>query len=367
MTLNKENITLLALILFSGALIFSSLINNLLLHFSKNLGTRKKDAIQIRWNSTSKPALGGISFYFIFLISFISMLFVFNKSNYFTAVNNLGVLATLTIAFLMGLADDAYDTKPVIKFLAQFICAIILILTGTKISCFGNELCSYTLTILWIIGIMNSVNMLDNMDAITAIVSAGIMLFISLLTLTNETFFAPISILAIAMLGTLIGFLFYNWYPSKMFMGDTGSQFLGIFLAILGINYCWNANELVSLSSLDPQKWYFQLKGFLVVACVFIIPISDTLTVVINRIQSGKSPFIGGKDHTTHFLFYNGFTEKKIALIFLFITLMGCYLSYLIIYDNSWNATKFIIYAFFPTLVCSGLFIITKRKKKTKK
>jgi UDP-GlcNAc:undecaprenyl-phosphate GlcNAc-1-phosphate transferase len=97
------------------------------------------------------------------------------------------------------------------------------------------------------------------------------------------------------------------------------------------------------------------------------MPISDTLTVIINRINSGKSPFIGGKDHTTHYLFYNGFTEKKIALIFLFITLMGCYLSYLIIYDNSWSATKFILYAIFPVLVCSSLFIITKRKKKTNK
>ena len=365
MILSKENIALLSLILFSGALIFSSLINNLLLHFSKNLGTRKKDAIQIRWNSTSKPALGGISFYFIFLISFISMLFVFNKSNYFTAVNNLGVLAALTVAFLMGLADDAFDTKPLIKFLAQFTCAIILILTGTKISCFGNELCSYVLTIFWIIGIMNSVNMLDNMDAITAIVSAGIMLFISLLTLTNETFFAPVSILSISMLGTLIGFLFFNWYPSKMFMGDTGSQFLGVFLAILGINYCWNANLLMgaSLNNMH-HEWYFDLKGLLIVSCVFIMPLSDTLTVVINRINSGKSPFIGGKDHTTHFLFFSGFSEKKIALIFLFVTLMGCYLSYLIIHDNNWSAMKFMMYCLFPVLVFTALFITTKRKSR---
>jgi len=244
----KENISLLSLILFSGSLILSALINNLLLHFSKNLGTRKRDAVQIRWNSTSKPALGGISFYFIFLISFISMLFVFNTNSYFTNVNVLGILAALTIGFIMGLADDAYDTKPVIKFLAQFICAIILILTGTKISIAGNDLLGYTLTIIWVIGIMNSINMLDNMDAITSMVCCGILIYISLFTLSQKQFFAPLSILSISMLGSLIAFLFYNWYPSKMYMGDTGSQFLGVFLAIIGIDYCWNVNLILTSS-----------------------------------------------------------------------------------------------------------------------
>lgn len=363
MQLNKENITLMALILFSGSLIFSSVINNLLLHFSKNLGTRKKDGLQIRWNSTSKPALGGISFYFIFLMSFISMMFVFDKNNYFTTINNLGILAALSIAFVMGLADDAYDTKPLIKFLAQFICAIILILTGTKINCFGNELCSYIVTILWIIGLMNSVNMLDNMDAITSIVASGIMLFISVLTLTNEQFFAPISILAIAMLGSTIGFLFFNWYPSKMFMGDTGSQFLGAFLAIIGIDYCWNATSFIQLETFANAYWPNQFKGLLVVSCVFIMPLTDTITVVINRMSAGKSPFIGGKDHTTHHLFYKGFSEKKIAVLFLFLTVLGSYLSYFIIKDNNWTATKFLIYSLYPITIFISLFSITRKKR----
>jgi UDP-GlcNAc:undecaprenyl-phosphate GlcNAc-1-phosphate transferase len=363
MQINKDNITLLSLILFSGSLIFSSLINNLLLHFSKNLGTRKKDGLQIRWNSTSKPALGGISFYFIFLISFISMMFVFDKNNYFTAINNLGILAALSIAFVMGLADDAYDTKPLIKFLAQFICAIILILTGTKINCFGNELCSYTITILWIIGLMNSINMLDNMDAITSIVAAGIMLFISILTLTNEQFFAPISILTIAMLGSIIGFLFFNWYPSKMFMGDTGSQFLGAFLAIIGINYCWNATTLMNVDISLLASWQNQLKGFLVVACVFIMPLADTISVVINRMAEGKSPFIGGKDHTTHHLFYKGLSEKKIAVLFLLLTLLGSYISYFIIIDKQWSAVKFLMFSLYPLSVFTILFSITRKKR----
>lgn len=363
MTLS-ENIPLLFLLIFSGALIFSAVINNLLLNFSKNLGTRKKDAVQIRWNPTSKPALGGISFFVIFLISFISIQFIIGQtSNYFSDKKTFGILSSISIAFIMGLADDAYDTKPLIKSLTQFICALLLILTGTRIECFESEFLNYTLTILWVIGMMNSINMLDNMDAITTIVSIAILLFISSITIIQSHALSPLSILSIAMLGCLMGFLIYNWHPSTMFMGDTGSQFLGVFLAIVGIEYCWNIKP--DADDLFPIE--FSSKSILVVASTFVIPLTDTVTVVINRLMRGDSPFVGGKDHTTHHLFFNGITEKKIAILFFITTLVGCYLSYLIITDKNWSMQKFWIYSLFPILVFIPLFILTHYKpKKTK-
>jgi len=357
----SENIPLLFLLIFSGALIFSAVINNLLLSFSQNLGTRKKDAIQIRWNSTSKPALGGISFFVVFLISFISIQFIIGQTTiYFSDKKTLGILSSISIAFVMGLADDAYDTKPLVKSITQFICALMLIVTGTRIECFESEFINYTLTILWIIGMMNSINMLDNMDAITTVVSVGIFAFISAITIIQSHSLTPLAILSTAMLGGLTGFLIYNWHPSLMFMGDTGSQFLGIFLAIVGIEYCWNIKP--DANNLFPVEYLS--KSILVVASTFVMPLTDTATVVINRLSRGTSPFIGGKDHTTHHLFFNGLTEKKIAVLFFVLTSIGCYLSYHIIIDNDWNMQKFWLYSLFPTLVFTPLFLLTHYKKK---
>ena len=358
----QSNIPLLFLLIFSGALFFSALINNLLLNFSKNLGTRKSEGVQIRWNATSKPALGGISFYVVFLISFVCLQFILgNTAEYLSDKKTFGILSSISIAFIMGLADDAYDTKPLLKFLTQFFCALILLITGTKIECFDSEFLNYTLTILWVVGMMNSINMLDNMDAITTIVSVAVIGFITVLSVLQSQALSPLPILSVAMLGALVGFLIYNWHPSKMFMGDTGSQFLGIFLAVIGIEYCWDIKPF--------QEEQFPLaygsKSILVIASTFIIPLSDTVTVVINRTSKGQSPFVGGKDHTTHNLFFRGVTEKKIAVLYFLISAVGCFLSYQIIADHEWNLTKFWIYSVFPVFIFGTLFLLTRIKRKS--
>lgn len=359
-----QNIPLLFLILFSCAFIFSAVINNILLNFSQNLGTRKNSGVQIRWNPTSKPAIGGISFYVVFLISFISIQFIIGQTTaYWSDKKTFGILSTISIAFIMGLADDAYDTKPMLKFLTQFLCALILLISGTKIECFDNEFLNYTLSILWVVGMMNSINMLDNMDGITTIISIVAFGFIVMLGILFDVALSPLWILSVAILGALSGFLIYNWHPSKMFMGDTGSQFLGVFLSIIGVEYCWNLP--VAKDQIFPLV--YATKSVLVVACVFIIPLSDTTTVVINRISRGTSPFVGGKDHTTHHLFFKGITEKRIAVLYFMLSCFGCFLAYSIIREEIWSLNKFFIYSIYPISIFSFLFLTTKIKSRRQK
>jgi len=222
-------------------LIFSIFINELLLNFSKNLGTRKNDSVQIRWNSTAKPALGGLSFYIVFLFAFIFLeIITQGKQGLFSTLKIVGLLCAVTSAFLMGMADDAYDTKPLVKFIIQCVCGIILISTGTKINTFESEFLNYSLTIIWVVAVMNSINMLDNMDGISTITTLTICLFVVFFSVEMNLETQPITLITIAVIGSLFGFLAYNWHPSKMFMGDSGSQFLGIFLAFCGIEFCWN-------------------------------------------------------------------------------------------------------------------------------
>jgi UDP-GlcNAc:undecaprenyl-phosphate/decaprenyl-phosphate GlcNAc-1-phosphate transferase len=359
----KENIPLTYIFYFAGIFIFSLLINSILLRLARTLGIRNNPEMQIRWSPTVKPALGGISFFMIFLFSFLFIgLTLGNFNRYLADKKLLGLLYTITLAFLMGLADDAFDTRPLLKFSTQLICALILIATETRIRCFDSEYFNYALTIVWVIGIMNSINMLDNMDGITTIVSMVIVAFFITQQLVNHEGLNPETFLCMSVFGALAGFLIFNWHPSKMFMGDTGSQFLGIFLAIMGIDFCWN----VPVISADSSPDFFPVKNLLLVFLVFVLPLTDTTTVFINRLLKGKSPFIGGKDHTTHHLFFKGITEKRIAILFCGIGATGCFLAYLVYHSNSRSFFDYILYLAYPLIVFLMLFLNTRIKKKIK-
>ena len=243
--------------------------------------------------------------------------------------------------------------------MVQCFCGVILISTGTKINTFESEFLNYSLTLLWVVGIMNSINMLDNMDGIATIVCLAICGFTLYINMYFKLATAPVSLITLTVLGTLCGFLVYNWHPSKIFMGDTGSQFLGIFLAFCGIDSCWNLPVLEgnNLPIMHP------LNNIVIVALVFIMPLTDTIIVIINRLLNGNSPFIGGRDHTTHFMFFNGLTEKRIALIFLIINVSGGLLAFLLITRFSYSIETSLIFALHPLLLFLYLLYITRRKK----
>ena len=110
----------------------------------------------------------------------------------------------------------------------------------------------------------------------------------------------------------MVGFLFFNWYPSKIYMGDTGSQFLGAFLAAMSIIFIWNFR--------DADGPYFQIKQFVAPILIFIIPIIDTSTVSIRRMLRGHSPFVGGKDHITHHLAMLGVKDNFVCISYLLLS-----------------------------------------------
>ncbi|MBS1635281.1 MAG: undecaprenyl/decaprenyl-phosphate alpha-N-acetylglucosaminyl 1-phosphate transferase [Bacteroidetes bacterium] len=349
------------MLIIGGTFIFSVLVNGILLKFAQTLGIRQNIHRQIRWNPSVRPSLGGISFYLTFLLTFIFLFMINNVLKLdFSSIRLIGILIVCSLAFMMGLADDAYNTQPLLKLITQLVCGLVLIFTGTSIDIFENEFINYGLTILWVVGFMNSINMLDNMDAITTIVSIAILTFVIVLNISLKTALSPLPILSIGILGALTGFLVFNWHPAKMFMGDTGSQFLGVFLAILGIKYCWN------VASFMDNNWYCinpVFIGFVAIIGVFILPITDTVTVTINRIRRGSSPFVGGKDHTTHHLFFKGITEKRIAILYALIGAFGAFvvLEIILNYQAIWIWLSII----FSALTFVSLYlntIIQKRK-----
>lgn len=349
-----DNIPLVITVFFFLSFIFSLLINFILLRFAQTLGARGKNINQVRWNPNIKPSLGGISFFVVFLLSYI-FLNLIQTFDYAYRVQLLGMLAACTIAFLMGLADDAFNTQPLLKLITQISCALILLFTGTSIKIFDNDFFNLVITILWIVGIMNSLNMLDNMDGITTLVSISVCGFFILINIWAKQAFNPFSVLSVGILAALCGFLIYNFHPSKMFMGDTGSQFLGIFLGTGAINFCWNIQA-------DVPEIKFTFFHFVIVALVFLLPFVDTATVIINRSLTGKSPFVGGKDHTTHHLFFKGITEKRIAILYTFLSAISITLAYQLVTDFSytlfWASISYIILVF---VALYGNTLIKKR------
>lgn len=337
---------------FIGMTAFALLINSILLRFVKTLGTKNQPNAVVRWSAETKPAIGGLAFFIIFLLCICIYSIAFDPNYIFSSTPVLGLLVTGTMGFVLGLTDDAYNTRPVLKFMVQVLCGIILLQTGTKIDVFEYEFLNSILTVLWVIGIMNSINMLDNMDGISTSVSAFIILAAIFYNIIQGNWTGVDFLILLGMLAAMVGFLFYNWNPSKMYMGDTGSQFLGVLLAYIGIKYCWNVETIHG-----DGNAYFGVAALLV---LFILPLSDTITVTINRLRRGRSPFVGGKDHTTHHLSYCGITDAKVATIYCIIsTLSMLFYIALIFYYQKSNFTPILLGYLFFLLVFLSLFGIS--------
>ncbi len=341
--------------LFFLALVFSLLVNSVFMRFFRTFGIREDAPAMVRWNASSKPAFGGIGFFIVFLFAFAVYGVLFPLVVDPFQPQMIGLLAATGLGFLMGLADDAYNTRPLLKFATQVACGFVILASGTGIHLFNHPLADNAFTILWVVGMMNAINMLDNMDAITTLVTFCILVA----ALLHQLLIGPAAdvntVIIVAVCGSLGGFLFFNWYPSRMFMGDTGSQFLGVFAAYLGIRYFWDGTSLEG--STEPWR---QVSMAIV---VFILPLADTTTVSINRMLGGRSPFVGGKDHTTHFLSYAGLTDAQVAMVFGGLGAISCFLSFIALrYIPEWRPMHTCLYLGYALAVFIFLFSFTKRR-----
>jgi UDP-GlcNAc:undecaprenyl-phosphate/decaprenyl-phosphate GlcNAc-1-phosphate transferase len=324
--------------MFAG-IIISMIINVLLLRFSKSLGIRNNNDVVIRWSNQSKPSLGGVSFFIVFLFSAIGFSIVFSDDeSIFKNIQFVGLLTAGTLAFLMGLADDAYNTQPLVKLFIQISCGIVFVLTNTVIELTHNYWIDATLTVIWVITLMNSLNMLDNMDGITGTTTTFILISCLISSFIIFDFNRNIwSIILVSQIGALLGFLKYNINPSKLFMGDAGSQFIGLLVAFFSIKCLWNVGELTNTPS-----WV----GFFVCLIALTPAAVDSLSVTINRLKQGKSPMVGGKDHTTHHLVYAGLNDKQVWYVFSLISIGASSISIFMVYLSTKNILLPIIFFF---------------------
>jgi UDP-GlcNAc:undecaprenyl-phosphate/decaprenyl-phosphate GlcNAc-1-phosphate transferase len=189
--------------------------------------------------------------------------------------------------------------QPLTKFSAQIIAGAVLIVAGIQIRLFNLPPLDYALTIFWVVGITNAANLMDNMDGLLAGIATIAAGTFFVLAATQELIL--VASLSAALCGATLGFLRYNFNPASTFMGDTGSLVLGFILAVIGIKLDFRAQV--------PQvTWIIPL-------LVLAIPIFDTTLVTVTRLREGRSPFQGGKDHTSHRIASMGFSHRRTVVI----------------------------------------------------
>ncbi|MFM7566159.1 MAG: MraY family glycosyltransferase [Flavobacteriales bacterium] len=337
------------LLFFAGTALCTFVIQVILLRFASTLGIREPSSHEIRWNQTAKPALGGIAMFISMIVTIFIFLITHPYENIFSNWKFVFFFCGLGLAFLMGLSDDAYNTKPMLKLSSQVLCGVLVSISGTLLPITAMEWVNFLITTLWVVGLMNSLNMLDNMDGITAGVTLSTLLFLTLFGLLFGSFQLSIyALLAIALMGSMVSFLMYNFPPSRMFMGDSGSQLIGYCLSFFVVHFLWNSET----SGIDFPAHVV----FYITLCFLAMPFIDTFTVVFNRIRRGISPAKGGKDHTTHALFNQVKNEKTVWWTFvggsLVMGVMGLGIGMLYQrYESHWAILPFgLFYIFFYRL-----------------
>jgi UDP-GlcNAc:undecaprenyl-phosphate GlcNAc-1-phosphate transferase len=250
---------------------------------------------QRKMHSTPIPLMGGVA---IYLGAILAIALFSNR----VAGSITGVLIALSIVALVGLIDDRVGLPAWAKLGGQFIAFLVLLYYGIHVQLPIPDLANYAITFIWLAGISNAINFLDNMDGLSAGVSAVAASFMLLLAVTNGQIL--VSALAAALLGSCLGFLRYNFKPAQIFMGDAGSLFLGYSLAIIGLQLRFPSNS--------------NIVTWMVPVLILGLPIFDTTLVVFSRIRRGVSPNTAGKDHTSHRLVARGFSQRE-AVLFLYL------------------------------------------------
>lgn len=291
--------------------VISILISAAFTPFVKRIAV-KLDVIDIpkdsrRVHNKPIPLLGGLAIYLSFIITLI-----LNKGE--LSSPEKGLIFGATVIVIGGFIDDKYDIKPWCKLLFQILAALILIYFGIRITIITNPvssiyqyihigMLSIPLTIIWVVGITNAMNLIDGLDGLAAGIAliAGITLsIIAVLNGRNEA-----AMVTIIFTGAILGFLPYNFNPASIFMGDTGAQLLGFMLAAISIEGAIKSAAVFPIA---------------VPILAFGIPIYDTLFAVIRRKINGKPIMSADKGHLHHRLLDMGLNQKQAVLIMYIIS-----------------------------------------------
>jgi len=280
------------ILVFAGALVLAIAATPLARYLAPRLGMMDRPSGR-KIHSHPVPRLGGAAIFLAVLLAAV----VLGERYRFAQFGSIVVGAT-GVSFL-GLVDDRWGVRPFIKVIGQFLAALLLWATGVRVGTFHHPALDLITTIFWVGYITNGINLLDNMDGLAGGVAAIAAAYFALMCSFSGQYL--VGALSVAVLGACIGFLFYNLNPASIFMGDSGSLFLGFTLAAIGIKLRFPDNVTF-------VTW-------MVPVLVMGLPIFDTTLVILSRLRRGINPLTHpGKDHISHRLVAAGMTQREAVL-----------------------------------------------------
>jgi UDP-GlcNAc:undecaprenyl-phosphate/decaprenyl-phosphate GlcNAc-1-phosphate transferase len=277
-----------------------------------------------RWHQRTTPMLGGIGIFVGLLAGF----WVAIAADAAPASRELiAILGGCAILFVAGLLDDLFSLGPLPKLAAQLAAAGVVIGNGLTISgLISNNFLAGTVALVWLVGMTNAFNLLDNMDGLAATLAGIAAVFFAIDALTVHQNDAVLA-LALALALACAGFLPFNLRPKRsaaVFMGDSGSQVLGFALAALGLTASWKVAGTTVATLLLP-------------VLVLAVPILDTTLVTVVRLLDGRPVYQGGRDHTSHRLVYHGLSERRaVVLLAVISAALGATSLFYAVLDNAW-------------------------------
>lgn len=280
------------MLVFGCALVFAIGATPVMRRVAPHLGVMDQPSAR-KVHRRPMPRLGGAAIYGAFILALMLMGTRYNIHEL------VSILLGATLVSFFGLWDDRWGLRPLLKLGGQILATLVLIYSGVRVNVFPWPALNLGVTILWVVGITNAMNLMDNMDGLAGGVGATAAAFFVLLAAMNGQYL--VGALAAALLGACLGFLLYNFNPASIFMGDTGALFLGFMLAAVGIKLRFPAN-------VDIVTW-------MVPVMTLGLPIFDTTLVVISRLRRGLNPLTApGKDHTSHRLVMLGLTQREAVM-----------------------------------------------------
>jgi UDP-GlcNAc:undecaprenyl-phosphate GlcNAc-1-phosphate transferase len=240
---------------------------------------------------------------------FISTIFLGKADQDFITIGLCAVIISI-----IGILDDIFNLDWKTKITGQIV---VILYPLIKLDIFINiesflkvdvqNYLNLLFSLLWVLLIINSINFIDNMDGLTVVVSGGICLQIALIA--NYSNLYKVTDISLILLASLLGFFIYNYPPAKLYLGDSGTLFVGYVLGFLSIIFDW-------IPTLDS----ILVSPFSPILFIFTVPILDFLIVTSDRINNHQSPTIGGTDHISHRLLNLGYSEKKVLVTFLLLS-----------------------------------------------
>ncbi len=282
------------LVVFAGVLLLAILGTPLARVLGLRIHAMDQPDPRRKVHTAPTPRLGGVA---IFLSTLTVTLFLDGQ---YESDQLTGILVGASLVSFLGLWDDRFGLSPWIKLLGQFAAVGLLLATGVSITALQYPLLNYGATVLWVVGITNALNLLDNMDGLSGGVAAIAAAHFALMCSFTGQYL--VGAMSVAVMAACVGFLFYNWTPSKIFMGDSGSLFLGFTLAAIGIKLKFPGN-------VPFVTWMIPI-------LVLGVPVFDTTLVTLSRLRRGLNPLTTpGTDHSSHRLTYAGMTRREAVLV----------------------------------------------------